>query len=111
MIKQSYLFILALTLLIGACNNDEPTNDLVQNGGIDHDGAVETAISIDHLNDQFDIITTTHKAWVKGSEYRTFVHKDTLPSLGTSIETVKNASGEEKQAPVQKDYESYITVK
>ncbi len=111
MTKKSYLFILAFTFFLGACGDDEPTNDLVQNGGIDHDGAVETAISIDHLNDQYDIITTTHKAWVKGSEYKTFVHTDTLPSLGSSMEDVKTENGEEKTTSVRKDYESYITVK
>jgi hypothetical protein len=102
--------MLALVCALSACD-DEPTNDLVQNGGIDHDGAVETAISIDHLNDQFDIITTTHKAWIKGIEYRTFVHKDTLPSLESNTEDIKDSNGTEKTATVRKDYESYITVK
>jgi hypothetical protein len=110
MLRKSTYILLALVCTLSACD-DEPTNDLVQSGGIDRNGAVETAISIDHLDDQFDIITTTHKAWVNGAEYRTFVHKDTLPSLGSSVEDVKTKEGNEKTTSIRKDYESYITVK
>lgn len=105
------IYLLMMTYLLAGCSStpDTPKDDVVKDP--DKSGSVETVLSILH-DSTFDVLTTTHKVWVKGNLNKTIVSKDTLPSLGTTIGDVKDsATGNSSQAVIKKDYELYITVK
>ena len=87
------------------CNNEDVTKE------VNKEGSVETELSVIHLNNTQDILTTTHKIWVAGKNNRIIVHKDTIPSLGITKTEGENEAGETKTVPVKKDYEFYVTVK
>lgn len=99
-------FLIMLMILISACDTDR---DKVTE--IAKDGAIETIMNVEHLNDQLDVVKTTHKIWVKNILVKTVVHADTIPSLGLIKDQTENAEGETKEVSVKKDYEFYITVK
>ncbi|WP_118952496.1 hypothetical protein [Taibaiella helva] len=99
--------LLAATLLLVSCGDDDKNEDVV--GQPNKDGSIETVISVTHA-DSVDLLTTTHKIWVKGALSQTFVTTDTLKSLGT--EPVKDDDGNTLSTKdKKKDYEIYITVK
>jgi hypothetical protein len=90
-----------------ACGNKEESDDRVQTKDISKDGAIETMVSTEHLNDTFDIMITTHKIWKNNVQIKEVAYRDTLPALGKT--SMENTEGESKV--VNKDYEFYITVK
>ncbi len=107
-IKMMTAFILlACALLLPSCEA-ETNEDIVKSPS--HDGSVETVISIEHKNTA-DILHTTHKIWVKNTVVKTVTISDTLPSLGSTVQTGENSEGETKAITVPKNYELYITVK
>ena len=87
------------------CDNEDETKE------VNKDGAIETELSVVHLNDKQDILTTTHKIWVAGKTSRLVVHKDTIPSLGLTKAEAENDNGDTSTVTVKKDYEFYVTVK
>jgi len=87
------------------CGNEDETRQ------VNKEGAVETELSVVHLNVSQDILTTTHKIWVAGKTSQVIVHKDTIPSLGEINTEAENKDGDTKIVPVKKDYEFYVTVK
>ena len=89
-----------------ACNEDR---DKVKE--VTKDGSIETVINVEHINNQFDVVKTTHKIWVKNMLVKTAIHTDTVPSLGTIKESAEISEGVSKEVAVKKDYEFYITVK
>ncbi len=78
---------------------------------VNKDGSVETAVQITHVDSTHDLLITTHKVWVRNSEYKTVQYHDTIPALGSAWQTAENEDGDEKQVNVKKEYEIYITVK
>lgn len=97
--------LVALLLLAGC--KEEQNEDIVQQPN--KDGSIETVLSVTHA-DSFDILTTTHKVWVRGNLAKTMVTSDTLSALGMEkVETDDNGQTEMKEK--KKDYEIYITVK
>ena len=104
--KFPVYFLILVMIIITACDNDR---DKVT--AIAKDGAIETIMNVEHLNDQLDVVKTTHKIWVKNILVKTVVHTDTIPSLGLIKDQTENAAGETKEVTVKKDYEFYITVK
>ena len=94
---------IATFLIIGCKKNEDNTKD------ISKEGSVETVITVNHLENNLDMIQTTYKVWVKNTLVNTFVHNDTIPSLGTTTET--DDEGNSTGLPYQKDYEVFITVK
>jgi hypothetical protein len=102
--QKILLFTFSL-LLLAACDDDNSKEDLTEN--VNHEGAVETVLNIEHLDNQLDVLITTHKIWVKGNLFKTIEKRDTVPSLGDFSET--NDKGETVTG--KKDYELYITVK
>ncbi len=104
--NRTTLIVLAscLFLFIISCKDNEDTTKEVSK-----DGAVETVLSVDHLNDSLDLLHTSYNVWVKNVLVNKFVHTDTIPSLGTTID--KDDDGNEKGLPYKKDYELFITVK
>lgn len=105
---RKIVLLCCLAVLILSCSNDKG-QDLTNN--VNRNGAVESAIQVTHLNDSFNVLTTTHKVWVKGSMYKTIEYHDTLPTLGSEYTTAENKNGDKKTVLVDKDYEIYITVK
>ena len=74
-------------------------------------GAIETSVSVQHVDSARDVVLTTHKVWVKFAEYKTFVHADTVPTLGMIDTNAENSNGDTQKVTVPKDYEIFITVK
>jgi hypothetical protein len=101
---QKTLFFSLLLCSLVACD-DDAKNDLTEN--VNREGAIESVLNVEHLDNQTDVLITTHKIWVRGSQYRTIEKRDTIPSLGEFSET--NDNGENVKG--KKDYELYITVK
>lgn len=99
-----YLSIfLAFPLLLTSCDDDK--KDISET--VNHDGAVEAQIGVDHIDTNYDVLTTSYKIWKNGSLQREIIRKDTIPALGAFSETDDKG----KTISGQKDYELYITVK
>jgi hypothetical protein len=97
--------IMMAVLALQGCDNEDETREL------NTEGAIASELSVVHLNDKQDILTTTHTIWVTGKMRKLIVHKDTIPSLGITKTTAENDEGNSKTIPVRKDYEFYVTVK
>jgi hypothetical protein len=100
------LLPILLICLLFSCK--EKNEDIVSEPN--KDGSIETLVSVKHENG-FDILTTTHKVWVKNELDKTLIKVDTLKSLGTTLAEGEDENGNTKTAVVKKDYEFYITVK
>ena len=98
--------LILLALLFASC--ESKNEDIVTEPN--KEGAIETLVIVKH-EEGFDILTTTHKIWVKNQLDKTLVKVDTLKSLGTTLAQGEDQDGNEKTAVVKKDYEFYITVK
>jgi hypothetical protein len=105
---KKILFCLLATLTFASCDEKEPSEDVVQEPN--KDGSIETILSVTHA-DSFDILTTTHKVWVKGQLDKTLVKTDTLNSLGMTTEEAEDKDGHKENKAVRKGYEIFITVK
>ncbi|MFZ4544796.1 MAG: hypothetical protein ACOYOA_12160 [Saprospiraceae bacterium] len=98
------IFIASIfTLSFLACDDDK--KDISES--VNREGAVETQIGVDHLDTNYDVLTTSYKIWKNGSLQREIIRKDTIPALGAFSETDDKG----KTISGQKDYELYITVK
>lgn len=100
----AFFIFSTLFVLMAGCNESEVKQ-------FSKEGAVETILNVDHLDDTHDIIVTTHKIWVKNELIKTTVHKDTIPTLGLAYQEAENSDGDTKTVPLKRDYELYITVK
>jgi hypothetical protein len=114
--KKYILFSAIGVSLVTACNDDDNNNrnnnqDRVEVQNINRNGAVETALTTQHLNDSLDVLITTHKVWKNNDMVNEFSHRDTVPALGEAVLKAADAGGNETRAQGKKDYEFYITVK
>jgi hypothetical protein len=103
--KIFYLIFTVIALFFSSCGNDDKVKD------ISRDGAIETIMNVEHLNDKQDVIKTTHKIWVKSVLVKTAIHTDTIPALGSMKPESAITAEVSKEIDVKKDYEFYITVK
>ena len=110
--KQSNILIITALLFsntaITSCkqkNNEDLTNE------VNKQGAVETAVTVQHLDSTNDILLTKHSVWYKGSVVKNIEYRDTVPALGIENTTAENSDGDTKKVQVKKDYEIFITVK
>jgi hypothetical protein len=101
------VWIIAGLFALASCN--DKTKD--ETDTVDRSGSIETAVSVQHSDSTHDIILTTHKVWVNFSEYKTVVHRDTVPALGIVTTQAENADGDTKTVKVPKDYQIFITMK
>jgi hypothetical protein len=101
-------YCLLLALACTGCKENEQNEDVVQEPN--KDGSIETVLSVTH-SDSFDILTTTHKVWVKGNLSKTIVKTDTLSALGMVNVEDEDKDGHTETKSVKKDYEFFITVK
>jgi hypothetical protein len=111
--KKHILFTAITISLLTACGKNAENNnqDRVEVQNISRDGAVETALTTQHLNDSLDVLITAHKVWKNNAIVHEFTHYDTVPALGEAVLKAADASGNETTAKGKKDYEFYITVK
>ena len=100
------LLLIVLATLLNSC--EEKNEDIVSEPN--KDGSIETIVSVKH-EDGFDILTTTHKVWVKNQLDKTLIKVDTLKSLGLTTVEGEDQDGYVQKAQVKRDYEFYITVK
>lgn len=105
-------FLLTLIIAISAssCREEENSNEDLTNT-VNKNGAVETSVTVQHLDSSRDILVTNHKVWTAGNISKDISYSDTIPSLGMENKSVENNGGEVKQEIVKKDYEIFITVK
>ncbi|XZF15136.1 hypothetical protein ACTHGU_03295 [Chitinophagaceae bacterium MMS25-I14] len=103
------LSTLVAGILLASCSDNSSDDDKKRD--VEKDGSVETVLDVQHLDSLRDVLTTTHKVWIKDSTYRTIVYHDTLPALGEAIEEAENRDGDAKNVVVKKDYQFFITVK
>lgn len=101
-----FSFLVAATLY--SCE-DEKNEDLTAT--VNKNGAIETAVTVEHFDSLQDILVTHHTVWHKGIAYKEVVYRDTIPSLGQEQKIAENADGDEKKVDIKKDYEIFITIK
>jgi hypothetical protein len=110
-----FTFFFSLLFLASCSDEDAPTSasdsDKVETKDMSHEGAIETLITTTHLDNNLDVLTTTHKVWKEGALINTIVHTDTLPALGVGTIQAADTQGEATTTTGKKDYEFYITVK
>lgn len=104
---KNILFLLLVLFIFSACGGKK-NEDIVKEPN--KEGSIETVVNVEH-GDGFDILTTTHKIWVKNKLDKTLIKIDTLTSLGTTLAEGEDEHGNAQKALVPKDYEFYITVK
>ncbi len=103
---MKFFLVLFMSLLVlASCDNpkEETNNDVVKEPN--KNGSIETVVSVKH-DSLYDLLTTTHKVWLKGSIQKTLIKVDTLQSLGDTLK--EDDKGNKKS--LKKDYEFYITV-
>ena len=104
------LLILYAATCFTSCRPAEDSNEDLTNT-VNKNGSVETAVTVQHLNDSNDILMTTHTVWHAGNVYKKFSYADTVPALGREMTSVENENGESQPKEIKKDYEIFITVK
>jgi hypothetical protein len=102
------LFPVASTIIFVSCAA-EKQEDLTNE--VNKSGAVESSVTVNHLDSMNDILITKHAVWVKGNKIKDIEHRDTVPSLGKVNTSAENSEGDTKSVSVKKDYEIFITVK
>ena len=108
MLRSTLMFV-CLTAGMISCSDEEGNEDITTS--VNKNGSVESAILVTPLDSAYNILTTTHKVWVKDTVYKTIEYRDTVPALGTQLTTAENSDGDTKTVAVQKEYEIFITVK
>lgn len=109
--KRKYIFtaaVLISAVVFSSCK-EKQNEDLTTS--VNHNGAVETSVTVDHLDSLHDVLVTKHNVWVKGASFKTIEYRDTVPSLGMEHTAAENSNGNTKTVDVKKDYEIFITVK
>lgn len=107
-VRKIQITFLFLGLMgVTACNDKESKEDEVNS--VDKKSAIETELSVQHI-DTADVLITKHKIWKNNKLFKEIVKRDTIPSLGDTLQIVEDENGNENDVKVKKDYEFYITV-
>ncbi|RYE13605.1 MAG: hypothetical protein EOP51_29495 [Sphingobacteriales bacterium] len=101
--------LLSAVLLLISCDEEQKPEDLTNE--VNKNGAIETSVTVEHLDSAHDVIVTKHAVWAWGSNASSFEHRDTVPALGSAPTTVKDVAGYDKTVEAKKEYEIFITVK
>jgi hypothetical protein len=104
MAPRPALFLLALA--IASCGRKDDITETV-----DHNGSIESSISVQHIDSTRDVVLTIHKVWVNGQLANTIAHRDTIPGLGSISTDAEKNNGDTQPVTVPKDYEIFITMK
>ncbi len=102
---KKIIFVSVISLLLFSCSSDEQDEDVVNN--VPKDGAVESTIKVEHLNDSLDILVTDYKIWKNGNTIKSGQLNDTIPSLG--FKEVYDENNNKKTVKI--DYDVFISVK
>ncbi len=105
--KPFLSFVLISSIALVSCSDDK--EDLTNS--VNKEGAVESAVTVEHLDSLHDVLITHHKVWNNSTEFKTIEYRDTLPALGIHNTVAENQDGDVKNVSVKKDYEIFITVK
>jgi hypothetical protein len=99
------IFLISLIALFSACSSGSADKTKT----IDHDGSIEAVLSVEHLPN-VDVLHVERKVWVRNQStiYTSF---DTIPALGTTVDTAENANGDDTVVTLKKNYQIFITVK
>ena len=111
MTRLKVIIFFTSALFLNACGSDNANEDKVQTKDISREGSVETAVTIEHANDSFDVLVTNHKIWKNNAIVREVAYRDTLPTLGSMPTEASDKDGNTQNIVLKKDYELYITVK
>ena len=113
---KNKLFLVALLMAIAFASCEQQQNeDVVKQP--EKDGSIELVSSTVHIDAKHDVLKLKYTVWLKGSEYKTFVQNDTIPSLGITTEQADTDSTDEngdevyERVELPKDYQFFITVK
>jgi hypothetical protein len=101
------LWFVVVFMLLASCNDSKED----ETDTVDRSGSVETSVSVEHTDSTHDVILTTHRVWVNFKEYKTVVHRDTVPALGMLSTRAENTDGDTQTVKVPKDYQIFITMK
>ena len=107
--KPFVLTIIAFALLMCLISCKEKNEDI--STSVNKNGAIETSVEVKHLDEQHDLLITTHRVWVKNELSKAFIYQDTVPSLGKTFAEAENSEGDTKNVLINKAYEIFITVK
>ena len=107
--KPIVLVIIAGAFLMLLSCKSEKNEDVTDS--VNKDGAVETDISVQHLDSLHDVLITKHKVWTNYNTSKSIEYRDTIPSLGTEYKNAENEDGDTKSINIKKAYEIFITVK
>ena len=94
-------------IILTSC--DDKNEDITQD--INKNGAIESAITIEHADSLHDVLITKHNVWTSGVISKSIVYRDTVLALGYMKAEAENQEGETQKVAVKKDYEIFITVK
>lgn len=108
--KNIFILAFAFVSIITLVSCEEKKQEDLTNE-VNKNAAVESSVTVDHLDSIHDILITKHAVWVKGNKLKDIEHRDTVPALGIENTTAENSEGETKTVAVKKDYEIFITVK
>jgi len=103
---RTYLLLAGLAAF-GGCNENESKADEVNT--VDKKAAVETELSVKHAG-PVDILVSRHKIWKDHKLVKELIQRDTIPTLGDTLQTIEDDKGNSRTANIRKDYEFYITV-
>jgi hypothetical protein len=101
------LWFVVVFMLLASCNDSKED----ETDTVDRSGSVETSVTVEHTDSTHDVILTTHRVWVNFKEYKTVVHRDTVPALGMLSTRAENTDGDTQTVKVPKDYQIFITMK
>lgn len=100
------IFFLTIFMLFSC--KDEKNEDLTSI--VNKNGSVETAVTVERLDNLNDVLVTRHTIWFKGGKYNSVMYRDTIPSLNNENADREN-NGVSEITPLRKEYEIFITVK
>ena len=97
------------TVFIFISCKDEKNEDLTNT--VNKNGAVETSVTVVHIDSLYDVLITKHAVWYKGTQFKNVEYRDTVPALGKEKRVAEDNYGYEKNVETNKEYEIFITVK
>lgn len=100
--------IISIAFIFSSCK-EKVNEDMTQT--INKNGAVETAVTVQHLDSLYDVLLTHHTVWYKGTAFKNVEYRDTVPALGVENKEVEDMAGYDKNVEAKKEYEIFITVK
>lgn len=107
--KSIFFLLIISTVFIFISCEDEKNEDLTNT--VNKNGAVETSVTVAHIDSLYDVLITKHAVWYKGTQFKNVEYRDTVPALGKEKTVAEDKDGNEKNVEANKEYEIFITVK